>query len=136
MSDDNPEMEEVLIQPLENLLLHIGRGIAQSQVEMDKNSYATQVLIDTDEALSERGIVAPWYHFPEVKVDLKIELSIQSVSETRENNKVARRSHLFAAPMNAAYCNTFHRDVQGSSSIQMRIVSIPPPTKPERPGEV
>jgi len=136
MSDDNREIEEVLITPLEKVLLHIGRGIAQSQVEMDKNSYATQVMIESDTVLSEMGLVAPWYHYPEIKVDLKLELSVLSLPDEGTKELAMKKYRIFAAPMNASYCNTFNRSVQGSSSIQLRIVPIPPPTRVEPTGEL
>ena len=34
---------------------------------------------------------------------------------------------IYAAPMNAAYKNSFNYDVAGTSLIRVKIVSIPPP---------
>jgi len=130
MADEQLEIDEILIDPLEHMLVQVGRGIAESQLEMDKNSLATQEMIDNDKTLSESGITAPWYHYPEVNVDLKMDLSMHSVTQTQQNSgNLVRKYRLYAAPMNAAYCNTFNRDVSGSSSLKLKIVSVPSPPR-------
>lgn len=124
-----PKIEEVLIEPLEDVLLHVGRGIAQSQLELDKNSLATQVLIDNNKDLSESGIKATWYHFPEVIAELKMTLSLHGIVEKKEEKVQSVKLKIFSAPINASYKNTFDYDVAGASMIKAKIVSVPPPLK-------
>lgn len=121
------KIKEVLIEPLEEILLHVGRGIAQSQLELDKNSLATQILIDNNKDLSEIGIKATWYHFPEINVELKMNLSLHEIVERKEDKVQAIRLKIFSAPINATYKNTFDYDVTGASIIKAKIVSVPPP---------
>lgn len=122
-----PEMEEVLIEPLEDVLLHVGRGIGQSQLELDKNSLATQILIDNSKDLSEAGIKATWYHFPEINAELKMNLSLHGIVEKKEEKVQSVKLKIFSAPMNASYKNNFDYDVAGASLIKARIVSVPSP---------
>ena len=127
MADIQNVIEDVLIDPLEDLLLRVGSGIAQSQLELDKNSLATQILIDNHKDLSESGIKATWYHFPEVNVELKMALSLHGIVQKQEGKVQGVKFKIFSAPMNATYKNTFDFDVSGNSTIKARIVSIPPP---------
>ena len=50
---------------MDEFLFMVGRGVALAQMELDKNSMATQVLIDNDEILSQYGMQATWYQLPE-----------------------------------------------------------------------
>ena len=127
MSEIQTIIEDVLVEPLEDILLHVSRGIAQSQLELDKNSLATQILIDNNKDLSEYGIKATWYHFPEVNLELKMALSLHGISETVNGSVKAMKLKIFSAPINAAYKNTFDYDTTGTSTIKAKIVSIPPP---------
>jgi len=126
MPEINEFMEDVLIEPLEDILFHVGRGIAQSQLELDKNSLATQILIDNNKDLSEAGIKATWYHFPEVNAELKMNLSLHGVVEKKGEKVQSVKLKIFSAPMNASYKNTFDYDVAGASTIKVKIVSVPP----------
>jgi len=126
MPDPQKVIKDILLDPLEKVLFHAGRGIASAQMELDKNSLATQVLIDNDEDLSRLGIRAPWYHFPETNLELRMALSIHEFVQKKQGKDIATYK-IYAAPMNAAYKNSFNYDVAGTSLIRAKIVSIPPP---------
>ncbi|HRD02782.1 MAG TPA: hypothetical protein PLP57_09110 [Candidatus Saccharicenans sp.] len=123
------EIEEVLIEPLEDVLLQVARGIAKSQLELDKNSLATQILIDNNEDLSKAGITATWYHFSEVNAELKMNLSLQEIMEKEEEKVRSVKMEILSAPINASYKNAFDYDVSGASMIKAKIVSVPPPVE-------
>ncbi|MGA9119301.1 MAG: hypothetical protein WB699_08030 [Bacteroidota bacterium] len=127
MADAEETVEWALAVPLELVIVHAGRGIAQSQLELDKNSISTQVLIDNDEGLVDAGIKAPWYHFAEVTVELKMDLSLQRIVQRQGGKLQAARLKIFSAPMNAAYNNTFSFNASGASTITAKIVPIPSP---------
>ena len=93
------------------------------------NHYRIEILllIDNNKDLSEYGIKATWYHFPEVNLELKMALSLHGISETENGNVKAMKLKIFSAPINATYKNTFDYDVTGTSTIKAKIVSIPPP---------
>jgi hypothetical protein len=126
------EIEEVLVRPLGDVLAKVGEGVAQAQRAMDLNAIATQTLIDNDPVLSEYGLQATWYHMPEVTLELKMSLAIkrQTVTDQSGRPRISKLSVL-AAPYNAKVQNTLALDVQGTSTVKARIVSIPPPPRPE-----
>jgi hypothetical protein len=123
-------IHDVLIHPLEKILFHAGKGIATAQLELDKNSIATQIFIDNDNDLSQLGIQATWYHFPETALELKMSLSMHELAKKKEGKSISKY-RMYGAPMNANYKNSFNYDVAGASLIRAKIVSIPPPTEVE-----
>lgn len=126
------EIEEVLVRPLGEVLARVGAGVAEAQRAMDLNSIATQTLIDNDPVLSEYGLQATWYHMPEVTLELKMSLAIKRETMTDQSGrpKISRLSVL-ATPYNAKVQNMLALDVQGTSTVKARIVSVPPPPRPE-----
>ena len=126
------EIEEVLVRPLGEVLARVGEGVAQAQRAMDLNSIATQTLIDNDPVLSEYGLQATWYHMPEVTLELKMSLAMKRETKTDTSGRVVvSRLSMLAAPHNAKVQNTLGLDVQDTSVVKARIVSIPPPPRPE-----
>lgn len=130
-------IEEVLIDPLDKVLFSVGNGLSEAQKALDENSIATQILIDNDEKLSEWGLRATWYHFPEVYLELKMSLSMNRKVKAEidpATNKIKRVTQLkpikiLAAPLNASYKNNFDYDFSGASTIKAKIVSIPSPVE-------
>jgi len=126
------EIEEVLVRPLGEVLARVGEGVAQAQRAMDLASIATQTLIDNDPVLSEYGLQATWYHMPEVTLELKMSLAMKRETRTDTSGRVlVSKLRLLAAPYNAKLQNTLGLDVQGTSVVKARIVSIPPPPRAE-----
>jgi hypothetical protein len=126
------EIEEVLLRPLGDVLAKVGEGVAQAQRAMDLNSLATQTLIDNDPVLSEYGLQATWYHMPEVTLELKMSLTLKRETRTDASGRVRlSKLSMLAAPHNAKVQNTLGLDVQGTSTVKARIVSIPAPPRPE-----
>jgi hypothetical protein len=126
------EIEEVLLRPLGDVLAKVGEGVAQAQRAMDLNSLATQTLIDNDPVLSEYGLQATWYHMPEVTLELKMSLTLKRETRTDASGRVRlSKLSMLAAPHNAKVQNTLGLDVQGTSTVKARIVSVPPPPRPE-----
>ncbi len=112
-------LEEKLSRPIEEVLFHLGRGIALAQMELDRQSIYIQTLINQNPELKDMGLEATWYQIPEAVIDLKI--SIHIVEEVKNSIKKRR---LFLSPMNASYKNSFNYEV--SSSINIRVVPVPP----------
>jgi len=126
------EIEDVLIRPLGSVLRMVGSSIAEAQRALDENSIATQKMIDLAIKSGEidYDIQAPWYHLPDTVIELKMSLSMTDKKEIDKNGKVrGYMPVMLAAPLNATYKNTYNYDVQGSSQLKAKIVSIPPATK-------
>ena len=128
MPGADPLTQDFWLESLEMVLFRVGRGIATAQLELDRNSLATQVLLDNDEYLSQFGLEATWYHFPETTVELRLSLSMHWEEEKRATKPSVWKPTLFAAPLNASYQNQFNFDASAASVVKTRIVSIPPAT--------
>lgn len=130
MTDTGEEIEEVLVNPLSKLLGEIGRSVAETQWALDRNSIRTQLELESDEALSKYDIQAPWYHIPEVELELKLSLTIKLEEERDSKNRVrGLRPVLNASPLNASHNTLYNYNVNGSSCIKAKIVSIPASVK-------
>lgn len=128
MPDINQTIEDVLVNQIDDFLFLAGRGIALAQMELDKNSLATQVMIDNDEILGQYGLQATWYHFPETTLELRMNLSVRWEEVKREGKPSVWNRVLYVAPMNASYKNLFNYEADGSSLVRTKIVSVPPAT--------
>ena len=126
------EIQEVLVQPLADVLAKLGGGVAEAQRAMDLNAIATQTLIDNDPVLSESGLQATWYHMPEVSLELRLSLNMRRENTTQGGRIIASRLKLLAVPHNASVQNTQGLEVAGTSLLKARIVSIPPPQRIEK----
>ncbi len=130
MVNNGEEIREVLITPLSRLLGEVGRSVAETQQALDRNSIKTQIEIDEEKALSGYDIQAAWYHIPEVDLELKMSLTVKLEEERDSKNRVrGYRPVLNASPLNASYNSLYSYDVQGSSCIKAKIVSIPASSK-------
>jgi hypothetical protein len=119
-------IEEVLVSPLSTILSEVGKSIAQTQRALDRNSIDTQIELSTDEALQEFDLEATWYHIPEVDIELKMALSMKYEEERDSKNRIrGYKRVLNAAPLNASYKSLNSYDVEGSSVLKTKIVSIP-----------
>jgi hypothetical protein len=127
---------EVFSSPIESLIVALGRGIAEAQTALDRNSIQAQQELDADPVLSSHGLQATWYQFP--KVDLELKLALTVVEEGSAPQAPATRAglalsklpaphRLVAQPVSAAYQNHFNYNAAASSTIRLSIVPVPPP---------
>jgi hypothetical protein len=122
----NEAFREGLIEPLEDILKHVGRAIAETQRDLDRNSIATETeLADLRDELGY-DLHATWYHLPETAIELKLSLSMQWEEQKRQGKPTVWKRSIRAAPLNASYRNLFDYDATGTSMIKSKIVSIPP----------
>jgi hypothetical protein len=120
-------IEEVLVSPLSTILSEMGKSIAQTQKAMDKNSIDTQIELSSDEVLKDYNLEATWYHLPEVDIELKMALSMSYEEEKDSKGRVRGYKRILnAAPLNASYKSLHSYDVEGSSILKAKIVSVPP----------
>lgn len=130
VTDTGEEIDEVLITPLSKLLGDVGCAVAETQRALDRNSIRTQLELESDELLSEYDVQAAWYHIPEVELDIKMSLTIKMEEERDYKHRLRGfKPVLNAAPLNASHNSLYNYNVQGSSSIKAKIVSIPAAVK-------
>jgi len=130
MPSNEEIIEEKLIRPLGELLQSVGVSIVNTQMEMDDAAITTQERIDKDVAEGRLlyRLEAPWYHFAQVDLELKMAISMKWEQTTASSTRSrGYRAIALAAPMNATYKNLFEYDMNGASQIKARIMSVPPP---------
>jgi len=129
MTNDNSQetlITQTLIEPLGDILKLVGMAVAETQIALDRNSIAVETqLADIREELVY-DLHATWYHLPETTIELKMSLSMHMEEKKKGGKTLYWKKTLLAAPINASYENLFNYDVNGSSIIKAKIVSIPP----------
>jgi hypothetical protein len=118
----------ILLDGIEVILYKVAKGIVDSQLDMDQAALATQIKIENDETLSKYGLEAPWYHFAETEVEIKVAFHL--VEEKKETKVAGKtfpytKTRLIAAPLNANYSKNFNYDATFASTIKTKIVPIP-----------
>jgi hypothetical protein len=136
---DNPlaNATEVFSAPIEGIILALGKGIADAQSALDRNSIQTQETIDSDKVLAAYGLQATWYQFPRVELELKLALTVTEEGGPAQDANphsaafqpllTAKSLRLIAQPVSAAYQNHFNYDAQASSTITLALAPVPAP---------
>jgi hypothetical protein len=128
---------EVFSAPIEGVIVALGKGIAEAQAALDRNSIQTQEAYDSDPQLAPYGLQATWYQFP--RVDLQLKLAMTVTEDRTSTAQAAAPQHpialasklsalrLVAQPASAAFQNHFNYDAQAASTITLSILPVPPP---------
>lgn len=136
-------IHEVLVAPLPLLLSRTAAAVAEAQITLDEAAMQTQQRLDelTEQALlaadpeaAPSGLArfqleAPWYHLPEVTVEMKLSLSLEVRQQDRPGGKRVFHPTLSAIPHNASTQNRTGFTAAGTSSIHARIAAVPPPAR-------
>jgi hypothetical protein len=144
MPSETPRrVHEILVAPLPLLLTETAGAVAQAQVALDQAAMHTQEQLDELTRLAQQAadpegeptglarfqVDAPWYHFPEVEVDIALSLSVEVREESRGTKRVYQPL-LRAMPYNARVQNQTNFDASGTSRLKARIMAVPPPQRP------
>jgi len=118
---------EVLVTPLATILREIAKSVADAQRSLDEHMLTTQKKIQSDEQneLRQIGYQPTWYHMPEINFELKMAMYYEESGSSKE------RKGFFFSPFNAKYQNNFNYKSEGTSTIKVRIVPVPPPLATE-----
>lgn len=129
--------------PLPALVRSLGAAIAEAQLEMDQVSVrAIAVLADPElgvelpgetekRSLLTLGLTPTFYHFTEATISAKVAFSLVESESFTFGAKVGAGAvtpyGMFYASVNASYTNKYSFQVEGSSEVITKIVSLPPP---------
>ncbi len=113
-------MDEVLISPLSSMVREISAGVAAAQRALDAAALATQTQLATEHPeLEALGYQVTWYQIPEAQVEMRMALHF-------EKKDAQSPPRMYVAPFNTKYRNTFSFSADGSSTLKLRIVPVPP----------
>lgn len=128
-------LSDVLVAPIGDLVRQVCSAIGAAQVELDNASLRTQrELATTHPDLAAAGYQVTWYTMPEVAVELKLAVHYEETNSPSGSSgssgspgPAKTKGRLLAAPFNAKYQNAFQYKADGSSSLKLRVIPIPPP---------
>lgn len=112
---------------LSEMMIEIGRGIAEAQHELDKSSIAVQEYIESNEILRNYGLSATWYVMPETTFQMKVNYAVvqEETEEGERKGLVSKRMRV--APFNAKYQNLFKSTTNTESELMFKVVPVPAP---------
>ena len=114
------DFSEILVAPIARMIREIGQSIGEAQKQLDKASMDSQAHLATDfPDLAQAGYEVTWYQLPEVTMEMKVAVHLETAA-------AAKPPRLFLAPINAKYKNTQNFAADGSSTLKIRIVPVPP----------
>jgi hypothetical protein len=135
--DKAGQVETLLIAPLPVLLQQTAEAVAEAQIALDDAAIRTsqrlvelRATLDPDDdptGLTAFDVAAPWYHLPEVEVDISLTLTVQVRRETRREGRPVFYPRLAASPRNAATRTVEDTSLSGTSRLRARITAVPPP---------
>ncbi len=110
-------VNEILITPVTTMIRELSQSIADAQMQLDAAALVTRKNLPPE--LSAAGYEPTWYQIPEAQVELKM-----AVHYERTND--AGPVRVWITPFNAKYRNTLSYTADGSSTLKLRIVPVPP----------
>ncbi len=117
------DLAEILINPLADMIKKLGEGVADAQRSLDAASLERQKNLKKENPeLAEIGYNQNWYHMPEVTVEMKVTVYYEEKGPGRKG------AGLYIAPFNAKYRGSFNYNFDGTSTLKVNFVTVPPPT--------
>lgn len=113
-------LNEVLISPLSSMVREISASVAAAQRDLDAAALATQAQLAAEHPdLQALGYQVTWYQIPEAQVEMRMAIHFE-----KKNDQSPAR--LYVAPFNNKYRNTLNFTADGSSTLKLKIVPVPP----------
>jgi hypothetical protein len=121
MAETDADFSEILIAPISRIIKEMGQSIGEAQKQLDQAAMQSQTeLKQKFPELFELGYEVTWYQMPEVQVEMKVAVHL-------EKKAASQPPRLYLAPFNAKYKNALSYSADGSSTLKLRIVPVPPP---------
>jgi hypothetical protein len=152
-ANDLAEITRALSAPLGELIVAVGRGVAEAQWALDQHTVESfKAVYGSDEAvyreLRQLGYQPTWYRIPEVAAEIYVTLSAsgkerlalgggpastgdRNAPENTSQGKTMGRIQLYATPLDASYSNTYDYQLRACSQLKFRVVPVPGPGQAE-----
>ena len=111
------DVNEILITPIATLIRELSKSVADAQLQLDAAALASQNALPTE--LRDLGYEPTWYQMPEAQVEIKMAVHY-------ERSQPTGPVRAWATPFNAKYRNAQNYTADGSSTLTLRIVPVPP----------
>jgi len=121
--------------PLYLMIEKMGIAVANAQKQLDLNSIKLlKDMVDVEVEIGKEkynlialGFTPTFYAFTEAKFDAKIEFSLSETESFSFGASVGVNVQMVSVAVNASYARKFEQSAEGSSSISVKMVSLPPP---------
>ncbi len=118
-------VKQLLSAPLAEVLLQVGRAVIETQTALDTHSLELHRRLEATKEELGTALSAPWFHIPEVEVDVHVALEYQGKKASAGKPGYRR---LNAALINSAYQNFQQFDVNAASTLKVTFRSVPDQT--------
>ncbi|MBR0657006.1 hypothetical protein [Plastoroseomonas arctica] len=119
------DFAEILITPAATMIREIGASVAAAQQALDQGSIAAQAALRAQAPeLEAAGYQVTWYQIPEAQVEMKVAVHF-------EKKTTDAPLRMYLTPFNAKYRTGLDFAAEGTSTLKLRIVPVPPVTRPE-----
>jgi predicted flap endonuclease-1-like 5' DNA nuclease len=129
---DYIETQDVFFDDMTEIIVNLGKGIAEAQHVLDMNAIQTQEAINDDPEIRATGLMATWYAIPEAVFNLKMNYAValeqNSSGETTSDKAAAPVKKILMSPINAKYQNYFKLNESTQSELNLKFVPVPPPS--------
>lgn len=143
---------DIMNAPLAEMVEKLGKGIADAQYELDRNSIRLAhlmagfredqngELVQDDSALVtlqegqpkvsliSLGFAPTFYQFSETYLEMKMSFSMSESKEIGVSASVGVQAMVVSASVSASYSQKYQYSAEGSSSIRTKLVSVPSPS--------
>jgi hypothetical protein len=122
----------LLAAPIDQIIQKLGVGIAEAQLRLDQAAVKVATMLSqarveikdvlgntTTKSLLELGFMPSFYHFAESEIEVRMTIQIQ-VGEDQ-------RATLKGSPIELEYHRKHQFDVNGSSLIRTKLITVPAP---------
>ncbi len=129
---DYLETPDIFFDEMTEIIVNLGKGIAEAQQALDLNAIQTQEAINEDPEIRATGLMATWYTIPETTFNLKMNYTValeqNSSAETPPGKEAAPAKKILLSPVNAKYQNYFKVNESMQSELNLKFVPVPPPS--------
>ena len=108
------------------ILTELGKGLEQTQRELNSHSVEVQNIILKNKELADYGLNATWYTMPEIQLKLLMEYSINEKT-TMEGTIKRTQKKIGIIPSNARFDILFESERKHESSLIVKFKQVPPP---------
>lgn len=119
------DFSEILIAPAATMIREVGAAVAAAQRELDQASLEAQANLRAKfPDLEAAGYQVTWYQIPEVQAEVRMAVHFEKKSSDAP-------PRMYLTPFNAKYRNALNFTADGSSTLKLRIVPVPPVVRTE-----
>jgi len=121
--------------PLYIMIEKMGLAVANAQKDLDLNSISLMknmakehvTIGEADYNLITLGFTPTFYAFTEATFEAKVHFSLAETESFSVGGEIKATIQMISAAVNASYSRKYDQSAEGSSTMSVKLVSLPPP---------